>query len=304
MSSLLGIEVRLVASPAGSGLQSEDGSGVFLLENLRWDPREESNDRGFASELASLADVYVNDAFGAVHRAHASVSAVAEMLPAAAGLLLAKEVEVLSRLTADPDRPFAVVLGGAKVSDKMGVVKSLAEKSDDILLGGALANTFLAAGGIDLGISKIEADRLEEVRDAMVENITLPEDLVVSESFSESGSGQVVETGAVPPSTMALDIGPRTAKRFADVIAQARTVLWNGPMGVFEWDEFSGGTKRVANAIAECPGFTVVGGGDSANALKKFGLTETVDHLSTGGGASLQFLEGRVLPGLTPLEVK
>ncbi|MGH2705116.1 MAG: phosphoglycerate kinase [Actinomycetota bacterium] len=309
LGEVLGMTVRKTEAPDGppedlGGLPADE---LGLLENLRFDPGEEANDDRFAKRLAGLADAYVNDAFGAVHRAHASVAAVAGLLPHAAGLLLQREVEVLSRLLEKPERPYVVVLGGAKVSDKIGVVRNLLSRADAILIGGAMANTFLAARGVDVGASRIEADRVDEVAETLRSaaeagvEVVLPEDLVVADSFSEDSSASLVSIDEVPKEAMALDVGPATAGRFADHVAGAGTVLWNGPMGVFEWDSFAAGTRTVAEAVAESKGFTVVGGGDSAAALAAFGLTEQVSHLSTGGGASLEYLEGKELPGLAAL---
>ena len=305
----LQMSVRMTEAPNGppEDLETLKAGEVALLENLRYDPREEANDPAFAQELASLADAYVCDAFGAVHRAHASVVGVPALLPSAAGLLLQKEVEVLSTLLKSPKRPFVVVLGGAKVSDKLGIVKSLLERADNILIGGAMANTFLAAEGIDMGKSRIEADRLEEVKKILAAarevgvQIALPDDVVVAEEFSEDAEGRVVDVMQIPGNTMALDIGPSTVYRFSEWIRISSTILWNGPMGVFEWENFSNGTREVAKLVAKAEAFTVVGGGDSAAALAAFDLEGEVDHLSTGGGASLEFLEGRPLPGLVAL---
>jgi len=309
LAGLLGRTVRVARDPDGppEDLEGLAPGDVALLENLRFDPREERNDSTFAAELASLADAYVSDAFGAVHRAHASTAAIAGLLPHAAGYLLLKEVEVLSRVTEKPEHPLVVVLGGAKVSDKIGVVRNLLDKADAILIGGAMANTFLAATGLDVGSSRIEADRLGEVADTLKAaeaagvRVELPDDLVVASAFDPDAAASVVRAEAIPAASMALDVGPSTRARFADEIKGAATVLWNGPMGVFEWESFSAGTRAVAEAVAGAPGFTVVGGGDSAAALAAFGLTEGPSHISTGGGASLEFLEGRELPGLVAL---
>src|SRR5579872_2182049 len=298
LSDLLRMKVRLTSEPTGPAGELE-GLGpdeVGLLENLRFDPGEEANDRRFAAKLAALADAYVDDAFGAVHRAHASVVGVAELLPSAAGLLLQREVDVLGRLVAEPERPFVVVLGGAKVSDKIGVVANLLRQADAILIGGAMANTFLAATGLATGTSKIEPDRLEEVRRTMTAaskagvEVVLPTDVVVAPAFDKDAPATTVAASDIPDDQMALDVGPAT------------TVLWNGPMGVFEWPSFSGGTKAVAESVASTKAFTVVGGGDSAAALAAFGLSDAVSHVSTGGGASLEFLEGKELPGLAALQ--
>ena len=309
LSNLLRMKVRLTSSPTGPA-DELDGIGpdeIALLENLRFDPGEEANDRRFATRLAGLADAYVDDAFGAVHRAHASVVGVAEQLPSAAGRLLQREVDVLSRLIESPDRPFVLVLGGAKVSDKIGVVANFLRRADAILIGGAMANTFLAATGEKVGTSRIEPERLDEVRKTLAAasragvEIVLPTDVVVAGAFDEHAQATVVPASAIPPDMMALDVGPATAARFGAWVSRAATVLWNGPMGVFEWESFSHGTQDVARAVAASKAFTVVGGGDSAAALAAFGLSDEVSHLSTGGGASLEFLEGRELPGLKAL---
>lgn len=295
LRKILGVPVSFIPTPLPSPEQlSGLGPGeVALLENLRFDPGEESNDPGFARQLAAPAEAYVNDAFGAVHRAHASVSAVAGLLPRAAGLLLAREVEVLGSLLEDPKRPFVVVLGGAKVFDKIGVVQSLLRKADVILIGGAMANAFLQ--GADSVGETMDAARAAGIP------LVLPEDLVTAPDLSGATETEVVPAWETPPGWVAADIGPATCRRFAGEILAAATVLWNGPMGVFEVPAFAGGTRAVAEAVASSGGFTVVGGGDSAAALAQFGLTERVTHLSTGGGASLKFLEGARLPGLEAL---
>lgn len=309
LADWLQMNVRLTEdpNPAPDDLAGMPSDQIALLENLRFHPGEEANDVGFAKELAALADAYVNDAFGAVHRAHASVVALAQLLPRAAGLLLEKEVQALNRLLENPDRPFVVILGGAKVSDKIGVIGNLLDHADAILIGGAMANTFLAAGGLELGASKVETDRLDEVREIIVAaeqagvDLLLPEDVVVAEAVEEGADTQVVAASRIPPKLLALDIGPVTSQTFAERVKGASTVFWNGPMGVFEFEPFLQGTRAVAEAVADCDGFTVVGGGDSAAALAALGLTEKVSHLSTGGGASLEFLEGKELPGLKAL---
>ena len=281
--------------------------GLMMLENVRFDPREEANDPGFADELASLGEVYVDDAFGAAHRAHASVVGVAERLPSAAGRLMQKEVEVLSRLRDDAEEPFVAILGGAKVSDKLATVESLAEKVDALLIGGAMAFSFLAAAGGEVGRSLVEPDRYDDVRatvkkaEAKGVVIQLPEDVVAAPEASVEARRQTVPANAIPRELMGLDIGPRTVEEFARTIADAKTIFWNGPMGVFELEPFSAGTRGVAHAVALANGYSVVGGGDSLAALRKFGLLEAIDHLSTGGGASLELLEGRKLPGVEVL---
>ena len=288
---------------------------VMLLENLRFDPREEANDRAFAEELAKLADVYVDDAFGAAHRAHVSVAALPAVFleqerPAAAGRLLQREVEVLSKLREDPERPYVAILGGAKVSDKLATIGALVEKVDALLIGGAMAFTFLAAEGGEEGNSLVEPDRFDDVRAAerrAAERgvpIVLPEDVVVAPEISADAPRQTVPANEVPPGQMGLDVGPQTVESFARRIADAKTILWNGPMGVFELEPFSAGTRGVAVAVAGSGAFSVVGGGDSLLAVKRLGLEGSFGHLSTGGGASLEFLEGRELPGITALEVR
>lgn len=287
---------------------------LVLLENLRFDPGEEANDRAFAQRLAGLADLYLDDAFGAVHRAHASVVALPAVVreqgrQIAAGRLLQREVEALSRLVADPARPYVAVLGGAKVSDKLGTIGALVERVDALLIGGAMAFTFLAADGGSVGDSLVELDRFDDVRAARTRAdergvvLQLPEDVVVATSKSADAPRHTVPSAQVPAGELGLDIGPQTVEEFARTIADAKTIVWNGPMGVFELEPFSGGTRGVATAIAGASAYSVVGGGDSLAAVKKYGLERGFDHLSTGGGASLEFIEGRELPGLAVLEV-
>ncbi|HJP66332.1 MAG TPA: phosphoglycerate kinase, partial [Actinomycetota bacterium] len=257
--------------------------------------------------LAALADVYVNDAFGAAHRAHASVVGVAERLPSAAGLLMQREVEVLSRLLTEAEPPFVAILGGAKVSDKLAVVGSLVDRVDALLIGGAMAFSFLAAAGGEVGRSLVEPDHYDDVRAAVQKadqrgvRLQLPEDVVTAAEPKVEAKKETVRADAIPRDLMGLDIGPRTVEEFARIIADAKTILWNGPMGMFELEPFSAGTRGVAYAVAGSQAFTVVGGGDSLAALRKFELVDHVDHLSTGGGASLEFLEGRELPGVAVL---
>jgi phosphoglycerate kinase len=280
---------------------------AVLLENIRFDPREETNERSFAEELARLADAYVDDAFGAAHRDHTSVVALAELLPNAAGFLMQREVEVLTRLLEDPDEPFVAVLGGVKVSDKLAVVGALLERVDALLVGGAMAFTFLAAEGADVGDSLVEGDQVESVgqtRDSAQERgvlIVLPEDVVAAPEASLEARTDTVPANRIPKGLKGLDVGPRTVEEFTRVLADARTVFWNGPMGVFELEPFSRGTRGVAQAIAGIDAFTVVGGGDSLAAIRRLGFEDQVDHLSTGGGASLEFLEGKDLPGVAVL---
>jgi len=287
---------------------------LVLLENLRFDPGEEANDRAFAQRLAGLADLYVDDAFGAVHRAHASVVALPAVVQeqgrdTAGGRLLQREVEALSRLVDDPARPYVAVLGGAKVSDKLATIGALVERVDALLIGGAMAFTFLAADGGSVGDSLVELDRFDEVRAARARAdergvvLQLPEDVVAATSKRVDAPRHTVPSAQVPARELGLDIGPRTVEEFARTIADAKTIVWNGPMGVFELEPFSGGTRGVATAIAGAGAFSVVGGGDSLAAVKRYGLEDGFDHLSTGGGASLEFVEGRELPGITVLEV-
>ena len=287
---------------------------VILLENLRFDPGEEANDRAFAMRLADLADDYVDDAFGAVHRAHASVAALPEVLEeqgrtTVAGRLLQREVEVLSRLLLEPARPYVAVLGGAKVSDKLGTIGALVERVDALLVGGAMAFTFIAADGGSVGDSLVEPERFDEVRAARARAddrgvvLQLPEDVVAAPEKTVEAPRHTVRASQVPTGEMGLDIGPRTVEEFARSIADSKTIMWNGPMGVFELEPFGAGTRGVATAIAGSSAFAVAGGGDSLAAVKKYGLEDGFDHLSTGGGASLEFLEGRELPGIAVLQV-
>jgi len=286
---------------------------IAMLENLRFDPGEEANDPRFAGRLAELADVYVDDAFGAAHREHASVAALPELMlasgrPAVAGRLLQKEVEVLGRLLHGPERPYVAVLGGAKVSDKLGVIDALLRRVDHVLIGGAMAFTLLAAEGASVGRSRVEDDRVEDVRgirrtaEAEGDRIELPTDVVAAAEPSIDVPRMTVPAGEIPDDLMGLDIGPATVEAFGRIIADAKTVLWNGPMGVFEVEPFSEGTRAIALAIARANAYSVVGGGDSIAAVRQAGLESSFDHLSTGGGASLAFLEGRPLPGITILE--
>lgn len=280
---------------------------VLLLENLRFDPGEETNDPAFASMLAALADAYVDDAFGAAHRAHASVTGVAEQLPSAAGRLMLTEVEVLSRLLEAPEKPFVAILGGAKVSDKLGVVRALLSLVDEILIGGAMAFTFIASRGGRVGDSLIEAEKLDQVRDTLsaAENagirMLLPKDVVAADQATETAARQTVPANRIPDGLKGLDVGPATVREFAHALEGAKTVFWNGPMGVFEVEPFSQGTRDIASAVAGIDAFTVVGGGDSVAAIRSLGFDRAVDHLSTGGGASLEFLEGLDLPGIAVL---
>jgi phosphoglycerate kinase len=311
LGELLGRDVAPVSDVAGEVAQAVCGhiepGQVVMLENLRFEPGEEKDDPAFADRLASLADLYVNDAFGAAHRAHASVHSLPGRLPSAAGRLLQREVEVLSRLLEGPEEPYVAVLGGAKVSDKLGVIEGLVDRVDALLIGGAMAFSFLATQGLEVGKSLVEADRFDDVRRAMDRArergvvLQLPEDVLAAPEVSVEAPRRTVRVDGIPRDHMGLDIGPRTVEEFARTLADAKTVLWNGPMGVFELEPFSAGTRGVAHAVAGLHAFTVVGGGDSLLAIKRLGLEDSFDHLSTGGGASLEFLEGKDLPGIAVL---
>ncbi len=311
LQELLSTEVLTATDVVGEDAQAKAAAlrpgQVLLLENLRWHPGETKNDDDFAAALASLADVYVDDAFGASHRAHASISGIPARIPGYAGLLLERELDVLGGLLEDPARPYVAVLGGAKVSDKLTVLENLLERVDAIAVGGAMAFTFLVAEGVDVGASRVETDQVETVgrlvtaaRERGVE-VLLPTDVVVAPEFAEDAPATTVRVGEIPSDQMGLDVGPETAATYATAITGAGSVFWNGPMGVFEWEAFAAGTLTVAEAIANSDGFTVVGGGDSAAAIRAFGLDDKVDHVSTGGGASLELLEGKELPGVVAL---
>ena len=280
----------------------EDASGdVVMLENVRYEPGETKNDPSLAQRWAALADLYVNDAFGAAHRAHASTVGVAELLPSYAGRLLQREVETLEGILRDPARPLVAVVGGAKVTDKIGVLQAFRQRADTILIGGARCFPFFAAQERPVGSSLCEAEGIEPAREVLGDKIELPEDLVLGREFSAETEVKRLDGTDVPDGWMGLDIGPRTAERYARIIRDAGTVFWNGPMGAFELAPFAAGTRAVAEAVASAPGTTVVGGGDSAAALTQFGLADRVTHLSTGGGASLELLEGKPLPGVEAL---
>lgn len=312
LAALLGQPVPLLPDCVGDGIAARVRAlrpgDVVLLENLRFHAEEEANDDAFARRLAALGDLYVNDAFGTAHRAHASTAGVTRYLPAAAGLLLERELDALGRALSAPERPFVTILGGAKVSDKIAVIENLLELVDTLIVGGGMANTFLAAMGHGIGKSLVEPARVQlagELLDRGRANgvtIALPIDVVVATDMSDEAPSRAVPVEAVPADTGIYDIGPATAARYATLIAPARTVIWNGPMGVFEVPQFATGTKAVAQAVAGCEGFTVVGGGDSVAAIEQLGLADRMSHVSTGGGASLEFLEGRELPGVAALD--
>jgi phosphoglycerate kinase len=288
---------------AGSLDEVPDGD-IVMLENVRYEKGETKNDPELAKRYAALADVYVNDAFGAAHRAHASTEGVARLLPSAAGLLLQREVETLTGILADPKRPLVAIVGGAKVTDKIGVLEAFLDRADTILIGGAMCFPFFSAQGHDVGDSLCEEEGIDPARrilDAGGDKLTLPTDLVAGRAFEADTEKRAIDGVDVPDGWMGLDVGAGTASAYAGVVRDAGTVFWNGPMGAFELEPFAAGTRAVAEAVAEAPGTTVVGGGDSAAALAKFGLADRVDHLSTGGGASLELIEGKALPGVEVL---
>ena len=298
----------VVGDSARATVEQLGDGDVALLENLRFEPGEEANDPDFAIALAGLGDAYVDDAFGAAHRAHASVVGVPERLDdAVAGLLMHRELETLSRLLDDPPRPFVAILGGAKVSDKLGVISNLLTRVNRLLIGGAMCFTFLQAKGYAVGASRVEADQVDTCRELIEQaesagvKLLLPVDIIAAEAFQPDAEHRRVSADGIPDGWMGLDIGSETIERFAGALADAGAVLWNGPMGVFEWEAFAAGTEGVARAVAAGSGFSVIGGGDSAAAIRKLGLADQVSHVSTGGGASLEFLEGRDLPGVAAL---
>jgi len=280
---------------------------VLLLENLRFHAGEENNDPAFAKSLAALGGVFVNDAFGTAHRAHASTAGVADYMPAVAGLLVEKEIAFLGEAVASPEHPFVAILGGAKVSDKIKVIENLLSKADSLLIGGGMANTFFRAQGFEMGDSLVEDDSVDVAADLLErggDQLVLPVDVLLADAFAEGANTRVADVGDVPPGWRILDIGPKTAELFADRVGDARTVVWNGPMGVFEMAPFAEGTFAVARALAASDATSIVGGGDSAAAIAQAGLTDQITHVSTGGGASLQFLEGAELPGIAALDDK
>ena len=311
LSQLLGQEVLFAKDVVGEDAKAKaaalQGGQIMLLENLRFDPREEKNDPSFAKELADMAELYVSDAFGSVHRAHASTAGVAAFLPAVSGLLVAKELEIMGGALNDPKRPFVAVLGGAKVSDKIGVINNLLERADTIVIGGGMAYTFAKAQGGSIGKSLCESDKLDYALE-MIEKakkngvkLLLPIDTVAADNFSNDAKRMVVSTMAIPDDYEGMDIGPETTKLFCDAVKGAGTVVWNGPMGVFEFENFAAGTRAMAQALADSGAVTIVGGGDSAAAVEQMGFADKITHISTGGGASLEFLEGLELPGVACL---
>lgn len=312
LATLLSAPVKFVGQTTGPEAEAAAAAlkpgEVLVLENTRFDKRETKNDPTMAAELAKLGDVYVNDAFGSAHRAHASTEGVARLLPAVAGFLMEKELTYLGKALENPERPFIAILGGAKISDKIGVISNLLKKVDAILIGGGMANTFLAAQGFNMGKSLVETDALDTARDLLTKGgdlIHLPVDLRVADAFAPDANEKVVPVNEVPADWMALDIGPATIAHFANRLAGAKTVVWNGPMGVFEFPKFAQGTFAIAEILAGLQGATtIIGGGDSAAAIREAGLEDKMSHVSTGGGASLEFLEGIELPGVAALNDK
>lgn len=314
LTELLGQEVKLAKDVIGEDakkLASELKCGeAMLLENVRFHKEEEKNDPAFAKELASMAEIYVNDAFGTAHRAHASTAGIADYLPAVCGFLINKEISIMGKALANPVRPFVAILGGAKVSDKIGVINNLIEKCDTIIIGGGMSYTFMKAMGKEIGTSLCEDDKLDLAKDLMAKaeakgvKLLLPIDTVCADHFAADATPVVYEAGALPADMMGLDIGPKSIELFSEAVKDAGTVVWNGPMGVFEFDAFAVGTKAMAKAIAESGAVSIIGGGDSAAAVEKLGFADKMSHISTGGGASLEFLEGLVLPGIACLEDK
>jgi phosphoglycerate kinase len=315
LSELLGQPVKTASDCVGPEAEAAVATlkpgEVLLLENVRFHPEEEKNDPAFARQLASLTDLYVNDAFGAAHRAHASTEGVAHLLPAVAGLLMQKELEVLGSALNKPRRPFVAILGGKKVSDKIGVIEHLMDKVDALIIGGGMAYTFLKAKGYEIGDSLLDTDGIDLAKRVMERaasrgpRLELPVDVVVAKAFAPDAESQVVAAEAIPAGWQGMDIGPRTVARFREALADAQTVVWNGPMGVFEMPRFAAGTRAMAEILAQrtaAGATTIIGGGDSAAAVEQMGFADQMSHISTGGGASLEFLEGKVLPGVAALE--
>ncbi|WP_075619832.1 phosphoglycerate kinase [Paenisporosarcina indica] len=311
LSTLLHKPVQKLDESIGESVeQAIAGMGegdIVLLENVRFHKGEEKNDPELAKQFAKLADVYVNDAFGAAHRAHASTAGIANHIPAVSGLLMEKELNVLGKALSDPDRPFTAIIGGAKVKDKIGVIDHLLDKVDNLIIGGGLSYTFAKAQGHGIGQSLVEEDKIDLAKSFIEKakekgvNLLLPIDVIVASEFSQDAETKVVDIDGIPSDWMGLDIGPKTTELYADVIKNSKLIIWNGPMGVFEMAPFANGTKGVANAMASTKAYTVIGGGDSAAAVEKFEVADQMDHISTGGGASLEFMEGKDLPGVTAL---
>ncbi|WP_374724402.1 phosphoglycerate kinase [Calidifontibacillus erzurumensis] len=315
LSELIGKPVKKTDEAYGPEVEQEiakmQNGDLLLLENVRFYPGEEKNDPELARSFAALADIYVNDAFGAAHRAHASTEGIAHHLPAVAGFLMEKELEVLGKALSNPERPFTAIIGGAKVKDKIGVIENLLDKVDNLIIGGGLVFTFIKAQGYEIGKSLLEEDKIDLAKSFIEKakekgvNFLMPIDAVVANEFSNDAETKVVRIDEIPADWQGLDIGPETVEQYREVIQKSKLVIWNGPMGVFEMDKFANGTKGVAQALADAEHtYTVIGGGDSAAAVEKFGLADKMDHISTGGGASLEFMEGKELPGVAALNDK
>ncbi len=314
LSELLGMEVLMAPDCIGEEVKKMAAAlqpgQILLLENLRYHKEEEKNDPEFSRQLAELADAGINDAFGVSHRAHASVEGITKYLPMAAGFLLEKEIQFIGGAVENPKKPFAAIIGGAKVSDKINVIANLLPKVDVLIIGGGMANTFLAAKGYETGASLVETDKIELAKSLLEQaeetgvSLLIPEDVVVADRFAADADTKIVAAGEIPAGWMALDIGPKTQQLFAEALQPMHTIVWNGPMGVFEMDAFAKGTEAVARAVAEADAVTIVGGGDSVAAIEKTGLADKISHISTGGGASLEYLEGKVLPGIAALAEK
>lgn len=314
LSELLGKPVQKADEAIGDKVKAQvaalNNGDVLLLENVRFYPGEEKNDPELAKAFAELADIYVNDAFGAAHRAHASTEGIAHYLPAVSGLLMEKELTVLGKALSNPERPFTAIIGGAKVKDKIGVIENLLNIVDNLIIGGGLAYTFLKAQGYEIGNSLVDNEKLDlalgfinKAKEKGV-NFLLPVDVLVADEFKADANTKVVDIDSIPAGWEGVDIGPKTCELYAKTIKESKLVVWNGPMGVFEMDPFAEGTRKVAEACAETSAYTVIGGGDSAAAVEKFNLADKMDHISTGGGASLEFLEGKALPGVVALNDK
>jgi phosphoglycerate kinase len=314
LAELLGKPVTKADEVVGDAVKAQvaalNEGDVLLLENVRFNEGEEKNDPELAKAFAELADLFVNDAFGAAHRAHASTEGIAHFLPAVSGLLMEKELDVLGRALLNPERPFTAIVGGSKVKDKIDVINKMIEIADNILIGGGLSYTFFKAQGYEIGQSLVDNSKLDlalefiEKAKKLGKNFLIPVDILASDDFSASANTKIVDVDGIPADWEGIDIGPKTRELYADVIKNSKLVVWNGPMGVFEIEPFSHGTRAVAQACAETSGYTVIGGGDSAAAAEKFGLADKMDHISTGGGASLEFMEGKALPGVVALNDK
>lgn len=314
LSKLIGQPVIKLDESIGEEVETTVGNikegDIVLLENVRFHKGEEKNDEELSRSFAKLADIYVNDAFGAAHRAHASTEGIAKYIPAVSGLLMEKELDVLGKALSNPERPFTAIIGGAKVKDKIGVIENLLDKVDHLIIGGGLSFTFTKAQGYSIGKSLLEEDKIE-LAQGFIEKakekgvqLHMPIDTVVANEFSKDAETKVVSIEDIPEDWMGLDIGPKTAERYAEIIKQSKLIIWNGPMGVFEMDKFANGTKTVAQAMAETEGYTIIGGGDSAAAVEKFEVADQMNHISTGGGASLELMEGKQLPGIVALNDK